>query len=170
MREASSPNSAASARSAPKLRTSRWVEAAGRHRTWWPKPHNGSRGRRLRLRFPWAADADLGLGAERRRNDAAAQLGVEREYTVVPDAVSLRRRHPRRQAGEELVGRERENERAVAGALHAVQEATAFPHRKPVQRERRTKDVHFVQQLLVRQMRLHPTHCYRTLGDNRPTK
>ena len=74
------------------------------------------------------------------------------------------RRHPRRQAGEELVGRERENERAVAGALHAVQEATAFPHRKPVQRERRTKDVHFVQQLLVRQMRLHPTHCYRTLA------
>jgi hypothetical protein len=23
----------------------RWDEAAGRHRAWWPKPHNGARGR-----------------------------------------------------------------------------------------------------------------------------
>ena len=40
-----------------------------------------------------------------------------------------------------MFGRARENERASAGALHAVQEATALPPREPVQRERRTKDV-----------------------------
>ena len=96
-------------------------------------------------------------GRRGRRNDPAAQLRMWREEAMVADVVNSRCRHQRGELRQQFVGRERQDEFAVARPLHMVEEATVLPHREPLQSQGRLERVakEFLAPLMVVAMDAH---------------
>ena len=88
----------------------RWDEAAGRHRAWWPKPHNGARGR-----VPQKVEASHGAYGHRRTQSGKPDLHPDRERgdhrTPHPHAAGAVRCSVRRESADEdphrVIDRER---------------------------------------------------------------
>jgi hypothetical protein len=67
----------------------------------------------------------------RGRDHPLPRLRVRRKYAVISQASNARRGHQRRQASEQFVGREQEEERPGAGSFHAVAGAQRAHLQKP---------------------------------------